>query len=122
MQYESIIDGLLLIMRVRVFSIEGMLRKMLTYKQKHEQANREAIATVVALAVTILVWIACGFGLAGSDITLFHTPLWVIGGTIGTWICSIVVVVVLAKRFFVGFELDEEDDGAVAAAGEAHHE
>lgn len=109
-------------MRVRVFSIEGMLRKMFTYKQKHEQANREAIATVVALAVTILVWIACGFGLAGSDITLFHTPLWVIGGTIGTWICSIVVVVVLAKRFFVGFELDEEDDGAVAAAGEAHHE
>ena len=82
---------------------------MLTYKQKHEQANREAIATVVALVITIVVWIACGFGLAGLDITLLHTPLWVIGGTIGTWICSIIVVVVLAKKVFVGFDLDEAD-------------
>ena len=80
---------------------------MLTYKEKHEQANREAVATVIALVVTIIVWIACGFGLAGLDITLFHTPLWVIGGTIGTWICSIIVVVVLAKKVFVGFDLDE---------------
>ena len=56
-----------------------------------------------------IVWAACGFGLSGLDIMLFHTPLWVIGGTIGTWICSIVVVVVLAKRFFVGFDLDEDE-------------
>lgn len=94
---------------------------MLTYKQKHEQANREAVATVVALAVTIAVWIVCGFGLSGLDITLFHTPLWVIGGTIGTWICSIVVVVVLARKFFVGFELDEEED-VTDAEGEVCHE
>ena len=93
---------------------------MLTYKQKHEQANREAIATVVALAITIIVWIACGFGLAGLDITLFHTPLWVIGGTLGTWICSIVVVAVLAKKFFVGFDLDsgEEPSTLQGARGE----
>ena len=81
---------------------------MLSYKQKHEQANKEALATVVALAITIAVWCLCGFGLAGLDIQVFHTPLWVIGGTIGTWICSIVVVVVLAKKVFVGFDLDEE--------------
>ena len=86
----------------------GKELERLTYKQKHEQANKEALATVVALAVTIVVWCVCGFGLAGLDIQLFHTPIWVIGGTIGTWICSIVVVVVLAKRFFVGFDLDDE--------------
>ena len=89
---------------------------MLTYKQKHEQANREALATVVALAVTIVVWVVCGFGLAGVDVQVFHTPIWVIGGTIGTWICAIVVSVVLAKRFFVGFDLD---DGADASTGSA---
>lgn len=94
---------------------------MLTYRQKHEQANREAIATIVALAVTIVVWIVCGFGLSGLDVTLLHTPLWVVGGTVGTWICSIVVVVVLAKRFFVGFDLDEDDDSAsLEAKGEEH--
>ena len=81
---------------------------MLTYKQKHEQANREALATVVALGVTIVVWIACGFGLAGLDVQVFHTPLWIVGGTLGTWACAIVVSVVLAKKFFVGFELDDE--------------
>ena len=56
---------------------------MLTYKQKHEQANREAIATDVGLVVTIVVWIVCGFGLAGLDVQVFHTPIWVVGGTVG---------------------------------------
>ena len=84
---------------------------MLTYKQKHEQANREAIATVVALAVTIAVWIACGFGLSGLDITLFHTPLWVIGGTVGTWLFAIVVAVFLSKRVIADVDLDDEGDG-----------
>lgn len=95
---------------------------MLTYKQKHEQANREALATVVALVVTIVVWIACGFGLAGLDVQVFHTPLWVVGGTIGTWVCAIVASVVLAKRFFVGFDLDDEASSAEDAMekGGAH--
>ena len=86
---------------------------MLSYKQKHAQANREARATVVALAITIAVWAVCGFGLSGLDVQIFHTPLWVIGGTIGTWICSIVVVVILAKKIFANFSLD--DDAAPAA-------
>ena len=87
---------------------------MLTYKEKHAQANKEAIATVVGLVVTIVVWCVCGFGLAGLDMHLFHTPLWVLGGTIGTWICSIIVTLVLTKKVFVGFDLDEE---AAAAKG-----
>lgn len=81
---------------------------MLTYKQKHEQANREAVATVIALVIVIAVWAVCGFGLSVFDIQVFHTPLWVVGGTLGTWICSIVVVVVLSKRVFVGFDLSEQ--------------
>ena len=83
---------------------------MLTYKQKHKQANREALATVIALGITIVVWIVCGFGLSAFDITVFHTPLWIIGGTIGTWVCAIVVSVVLARRFFIGFELDDREE------------
>lgn len=96
---------------------------MLNYKQKHEQANKEALATVGALAITVLVWAVCGFGLSGLDITVFHTPLWVIGGTIGTWVCAIVVSVVLARRFFVGFDLDEASDSSSQAnpeSGEQH--
>ena len=92
---------------------------MLTYRQKHRQANREALATVVALGITIAVWILCGFGLSSLDISVFHTPIWIIGGTLGTWICSIVVAVVLAKRFFVGFELDDEDTATRSTSAES---
>ncbi len=115
MHIDSTITFMLDIIRMRIFDAGKEGGGMLTYKQKHEQANREALATVAALAVTIVVWVVCGFGLAGSGVTLFHTPLWVIGGTIGTWICSIVVVVVLAKKFFVGFELDDEDEAGRGA-------
>ena len=90
---------------------------MLSYKQKHEQANREAVATVIALAITILVWTLCGFGLASVDVKIFNTPLWIIGGTIGTWICSIVIVIVLAKRFFSDFDLDDDVPTASVAKG-----
>ena len=54
-----------------------------TYREKLLQANREAKATVVVLVLTVLVWIAGGFGLAGLDIEIFETPIWIIGGTIG---------------------------------------
>ena len=93
---------------------------MLSYKQKHAQANREARATVVALAITIAVWAVCGFGFSGLDVHIFHTPLWVVGGTIGTWVCSIIVVVVLAKKIFLNYDLDDEP--LVAEEKEACHE
>jgi uncharacterized membrane protein YhdT len=83
--------------------------KHLTYKEKLEQATKEAKATVVALIAVVAVWIVLGFGLAGSDITLFHTPIWVIGGTVGTWIFTIIVCVFLAKKVFMDFDLDEEE-------------
>lgn len=80
----------------------------LTYREKLEKANREAAATVAGLGVTVIVWAVCGFGLAGLDVQVFHTPLWVVGGTLGTWACAIAVSVVLARRFFGDFELDDE--------------
>lgn len=87
----------------------------LTYRQKMQQANREAKATVAALVVTIAVWIAGGFGLAGTGIEVFHTPLWVIGGTLGTWICAIAVSVFLSRRVFVDFSFDEEVDNQISS-------
>ena len=91
----------------------------LSYRQKHEQANREAVATVVALAVTVVAWIALGFGLAGLDVQVFHTPLWVVGGTIGTWVCAIIVSVVLARSVFADFPLDDGEAGTLSPAEHA---
>lgn len=47
---------------------------------KFRQANREALATVIATIAVIIFWCLTGFGLADSDITFWHTPLWVWGG------------------------------------------
>lgn len=83
------------------------------YAEKMRQANREAKATVVALALTVIVWIALGFGLAGSGMEVFHTPIWIIGGTVGTWLFAIAVAVFLSKRVIADVDLDDEggDDG-----------
>ena len=83
--------------------------KHLTYKEKLDQATKEAKATVVALIAVVAVWILLGFGLAGTDIVLFHTPIWVIGGTVGTWLFTIAVCVFLAKKVFMDFDLGDEE-------------
>lgn len=80
-----------------------------SYRDKMRQANKEARATVIALACIIVVWLVGGFGLAGSDIQVFHTPLWIIGGCVAPWIAAIVAAVVLSRRAFVDFDLDDED-------------
>lgn len=85
----------------------------MTYREKLLQADREAKAAVVGLVLTIVVWLVCGIGLSGLDVKVFGTPLWIIGGTLGTWAFSIVVAVVLGKRVFVDFDLD---DGASSSA------
>lgn len=81
--------------------------KQWTYGQKMRQATREAKATVVALAVVVVAWIVLGFGLAGVDVTVAGTPVWVIGGTVGTWIVAIIVAVVLGRKVMADFDLDE---------------
>lgn len=85
----------------------------MTYREKLLQADREAKAAVVGLVLTIVVWLVCGIGLSGLDVKVFGTPLWIIGGTLGTWAFSIVVAVELGKRVFVDFDLD---DGASSSA------
>lgn len=85
-------------------------KQIVTYAEKMRQANREAKATLVALVAIVLVWLVCGIGLAGSDIEVFHTPIWIIGGTIGTWFSAIVAAVVLVKGIFVDFDLDDEGE------------
>ena len=79
-----------------------------TYAEKLIQANKEAKATVVALILTILVWVLGGFGLAGLDVQIFGTPIWIIGGTLGVWVFAMLVTVVLSKCVFKDFDLDEE--------------
>jgi len=77
---------------------------------KFRQANREAVATVLATAAVIVFWCLAGFGLADSSVTILHTPLWVWGGCVGTWIFAIGVTFYLTKYVFVDFNLDDDEE------------
>ena len=78
--------------------------------EKFRQANREAKATCVAAAAVIIFWCLAGFGLADSDITLLHTPLWVWGGCVGTWLFAILVTLFLTEKVFKNFDLDSKEE------------
>ena len=83
--------------------------------EQFRQANREAKTTVVATVVVILFWILAGFGLAGSDIVIFDTPIWVIGGCIVSWLFAVVVAWWLAE--YVIKDVDTEDNSAAEGGG-----
>lgn len=85
------------------------IRRPRTYAQKVAETHREAKASVIAVAVIVVAWIALGFGLAGSSATVFSTPIWVIGGTVGVWIVALICCFVLARFVFVDFDLDKDE-------------
>ena len=78
-------------------------RELASYRDKLAQTNREAKATAAALAVIVAV------GLAGFDVQLFGTPLWIIAGCMGTWVAAVIAAIVLARFVFADFPLDDEE-------------
>ena len=81
----------------------------MTRKEKFDQAAREAKAVRVGLILIILFWIISGFGVSRLEITVWHTPLWVITGCVGTWVFSIVRVTWIVKKGFKDFARDEKN-------------
>ena len=79
----------------------------MTYKEKLKQANKEAKAAVVALILTVIVWVVSGFGIAPLNITVFNTPLWIITGCFVTWIFAIFAAVFMSKFVFKDIDLDD---------------
>ena len=83
--------------------------------EQFRQANREAKTTVLATIVVILFWIAAGFGLADSDIVIFDTPIWVIGGCIVSWLFAVVVAWWMAE--YVIKDVDMQEDATAKGGG-----
>lgn len=75
---------------------------------KFRQANKEAKATILATLAVIVFWLGAGFGLAHIKITIWHTPLWVLGGCLGTWLFAIGVAIYLAHYVFQDISLEED--------------
>lgn len=80
----------------------------MTEKEKYRQVCREAAATGIALLILIVFWLFAGFGLSGSDVTIFRLPLWAAASTVGVWFFSIVLVWALTKFVFKDMDLGED--------------
>ena len=87
------------------------MQKM-SYKEKFIQMNKEAKATWIVAALIIAYWWIAGFGvygMVGSGWTILGMPAWFVLSCFGSWFLSIILVVVIVKKVFVDFDLEEEE-------------
>ena len=61
-------------------------------------------------------------GLADVRVEFFHLPLWVWTATIGFWLFAILGVKLLTATVFVDMSLEEDEENAVDAGEEVHHD
>ena len=80
-------------------------------KDIFKQINREAKATGIVLLLVIVFWTIAGLGIAHCDIVIYHTPLWIITGCVGTWLFGVAAVLFLVKKVYhdIPFEEEQED-------------
>ncbi|MDR2444688.1 MAG: YhdT family protein [Spirochaetaceae bacterium] len=81
----------------------------MTYKEKFIQMNREAAATVIAVALIAVFWWVSGFALEKMDFTIFYMPLWFVVGCAGSLILSVCSVVFLVKKIYKDFSLTDDE-------------
>lgn len=79
---------------------------------RHEQIKTEAAATCGVLLAIILFWIAAGFGASYLPITIWHMPLWVITGCVGTWLFAILMTRWLIASVFADMDLEDGEKDA----------
>lgn len=79
-------------------------------KDCERQIRKEAKATLAVLLLIVAFWLAAGFGVARLDITLWHMPLWVFTGCIGTWLFAVGLVYFLVAKVCKDMELNDESD------------
>ena len=79
------------------------------YEDKLKQCNKECMAAIVGLALTIAVWLLCGFGLAGVNVVVFSTPLWIVAGLGGTFLFAFGFSIFFAKFVMHDISLEEEE-------------
>ncbi len=82
--------------------------KPTTMEEKNNQIKKEAKATIVLFVICFLWHVGFGYGLSGVPIYIFNLPLWWILSVPGVFAVAVIGVVILLKKVFVNFDLDEE--------------
>lgn len=84
------------------------MTEKLTYKEKFEIMDREALATLAcAIVITALFWLAILL-LKDSRETFFMMPLWFAVSCLGGYLLSIAGVILIVKLWFKDFDLESD--------------
>ncbi len=84
----------------------------MTREEKNLQIRKEARATAVLFLICFLWHVGCAYLLSGIDIKVMGLPLWWVLSTPGVFVIAVVGVVILLKKVFVNFSLDDEAEAA----------
>lgn len=80
----------------------------MTREEKNAQIRKEARATAILFCICFLWHVGCGYLLSGTGITVCGLPLWWLLSTPGVFVIAVVGVVILLKKVFVNFSLEDE--------------
>ncbi|MBQ3390399.1 MAG: YhdT family protein [Firmicutes bacterium] len=84
----------------------------MTRKEKELQIRKEAKATLILFVICFLWHVGFGYGLSGTvTATIGGIPLWWWLSTPGVFVVAVVGVVILLKKVFVNFDLEDGEGG-----------
>lgn len=87
------------------------MKKQLTPEQKEKQIRREARATLLLFLICFLWNVGFAYGLSGTGARLFGLPVWWLVSTPGMFVIAVIGVVLLLKKVFVNFDLEDTEEG-----------
>ena len=58
---------------------------------KYLETLKEAKLTALGLLLLISFWLIAGVGTSGVEMRIYHIPIWAILGTVGVWLCAIMI-------------------------------
>lgn len=86
-------------------------------EEKDRQIRKEARATLILFLICFIWNVGFAYGLSGTGARLFGLPVWWLVSTPGMFIIAVIGVVILLKKVFVNFDLDDTDEDMSKGGG-----
>ena len=90
------------------------MKAQMTPEQKEKQIRKEARATLLLFLICFIWNVGFAYGLSGTGARLFGLPVWWLVSTPGMFVIAVIGVVILLKKVFVNFDLEDTEEGGGA--------
>lgn len=87
------------------------MKTQMTPEQKEKQIRKEAKATILLFLICFIWNVGFAYGLSGTGARLFGLPVWWLVSTPGMFVIAVIGVVILLKKVFVNFDLEDTEEG-----------